>query len=389
MTVNEFINECNNFEYSKEYFDLYKEEQELNNLSVYMQSSYYTESSVENQKVMLEKKEEKESGFFRKIYEKVVSLFKNFWKWIKKFIFGFEEKSPAKQIQNDFEDIQEDIEKLKELGKRYYEDPSMYYKNFLNEVASTALRLYPSKRHTLLHNTHFENPTLRRTLRNVKHYEKLYREIQEKGLPLWFLDVCEIALSVPDDANQPAQLFFEIDRKNIPPKYDTYHILDIGYLLKELLGEKGPFRMEWFARVATAKSKTDISVKIGDKNAMERYLKVLDDTQQNLENALKEKRFSHISTRDLSILTKYIHSTIMFYRDVYMELMKDMKYLKRIIRVGIMAFGQPMRSLKDGVAPSDPTNDPHNRSSKELIENEKKNRTTVLKTYKNTFGKGE
>lgn len=25
MTVSEFINECNNFKYSKEYFDLYKE----------------------------------------------------------------------------------------------------------------------------------------------------------------------------------------------------------------------------------------------------------------------------------------------------------------------------------------------------------------------------
>ena len=59
MTLSNFLTDLENFPYSKEYFDLYKEEQELNNLSIYMQSSYYTESSVENQKVMLEKKEEK------------------------------------------------------------------------------------------------------------------------------------------------------------------------------------------------------------------------------------------------------------------------------------------------------------------------------------------
>ena len=387
MTVSEFINECNNFEYSKEYFDLYKEEQELNNLSVYMQSSYYTESSVENQKATSEKKEQKESGFFRKIYEKVVSLLKKFWNWIKSF-FGFGEKSPAKQIQKDLECIQGDIEKLKELGKQYYEDPSMGYYEFFNRVFIKVGFIPPDERHTLLHNVRFENPALRRTLRNIKYYDDLKREVEEKGLPLWFMDVCENAFLISKNANEKHEWFFRIKKENIPSKYDKHHILSMEDLKRRILKDKGQFKMERFVLETDMISRDSILIKIEDKNSMEDTINAMDTIQQNMEDALKEGKFSHIKTEDLSVLTKYIHSTVMFYRDVYMELVKDMKLLKRMVRVGMMTFSQSRGSLRDKTASSN-SKDMFGRTPEEVIEDKKKDRASFLKTYKDTFSKGE
>lgn len=101
MKVSEFIRECENFQYSKEYFDLYKEATELDVMNTWLEcqefkaahvedenfnESYFVESPAQ-EKVEEKKKEtdEKEEGFFKSIWSKIKSLFSRFWNWVKSF----------------------------------------------------------------------------------------------------------------------------------------------------------------------------------------------------------------------------------------------------------------------------------------------------------------
>ena len=101
MKVSEFIRECENFQYSKEYFDLYKEATELDVMNTWLEcqefkaahaedenfnESYFVESPAQ-EKVEEKKTEtdEKEEGFFKSIWTKIKSLFSRFWNWVKSF----------------------------------------------------------------------------------------------------------------------------------------------------------------------------------------------------------------------------------------------------------------------------------------------------------------
>ena len=107
MTVQEFITECENYQYSREYYDLYKEASELEVAEVWLEcqaaSSYYEENfneftdsylieAASKDKVtdVTEGLKAKEAGFFKKIgnriariWNAIISFFKRIWNKIR------------------------------------------------------------------------------------------------------------------------------------------------------------------------------------------------------------------------------------------------------------------------------------------------------------------
>lgn len=126
MKLSEFIRECNNFEYSKEYFELYKEASEIELMEVWLEcqdaSLYNREEKIYNESYFLEadnsKKEDiqnrigkKKENFFKRIWKNIVGLFKRFWNWIKKFF-------TRNTVKHDIENAQEAIAKLAKNMKK-------------------------------------------------------------------------------------------------------------------------------------------------------------------------------------------------------------------------------------------------------------------------------
>ena len=102
MRLSTFLQSCENFQYSKEYFDLYKEAAELDLYDLYQET--YTES------VYTENTEKKE-GFFKKIWNGIISLLQKFWKWLKSFFVKNNDKDFQKKLQDALQGERERIRK--------------------------------------------------------------------------------------------------------------------------------------------------------------------------------------------------------------------------------------------------------------------------------------
>lgn len=105
MKVSQFITECENYSYSKEYFTLYKEACELDLAST---MGIYTEAT-----------EEKKEGFFKKIWNGIISLLKKFWNWIKSF---FTKNNPKDSIEKAQKAIEKERERSKLTTKKLEEE---------------------------------------------------------------------------------------------------------------------------------------------------------------------------------------------------------------------------------------------------------------------------
>lgn len=100
MKVSTFLQSCENFQYSKEYFDLYKEATELDLHHLYHE--VYTES------VYTENTEKKEN-FLKRIWNSIISLLKRFWKWVKSFFTKKDLKENLKKVKEDIKKEREEI----------------------------------------------------------------------------------------------------------------------------------------------------------------------------------------------------------------------------------------------------------------------------------------
>ena len=97
MTVNQFISECKSFPYSKEYFELYKEECELNIMNLY-NDNFYEDG---NDKDVKKKKE----GFFKNIWNTIKSLLTKFWNWLKSFFSSKKQDAAIKNTNKILETV--------------------------------------------------------------------------------------------------------------------------------------------------------------------------------------------------------------------------------------------------------------------------------------------
>lgn len=103
MKVSQFQKECETLPYSQIYFNLYKESTELDIIESYMESAYFQEAPVEQQKEIKQEAQEKQQGFFSNIWSKIKSLFIRFWNWVKSFFV-------KKKVENHIQQAQESIE---------------------------------------------------------------------------------------------------------------------------------------------------------------------------------------------------------------------------------------------------------------------------------------
>ena len=107
MKLSTFITECENYSYSKEYFTLYKEACELDLAST---MGIYTEAT-----------EEKKEGFFKRIWNGIISLLKKFWNWLKSF---FVKNNPKDSIEAAQKAIEEERKKYKSSTAKLEEEIS-------------------------------------------------------------------------------------------------------------------------------------------------------------------------------------------------------------------------------------------------------------------------
>ena len=100
MKMSQFIMECENFEHSKEYFDIYKEACELDLADLWLEQqyfadvtkkegifteSYFMEAAADAQKKEVEENSNKKSeGFFKKIFNVVLNAIVRFLTWVGK-----------------------------------------------------------------------------------------------------------------------------------------------------------------------------------------------------------------------------------------------------------------------------------------------------------------
>ena len=120
MTINDFLEYCENFTSSKEYFDLYKEATELDVSELWLEhqcyldlqdktdenfnESYYVEAaSAETEENIAKNTEEKKDGFFKNIWKKIKSIFNS--------ILGFF-KGIWQKITGKTEDIKDSIDTM-------------------------------------------------------------------------------------------------------------------------------------------------------------------------------------------------------------------------------------------------------------------------------------
>lgn len=121
-------------DFSKESFELYKEQKELDVLYQYMESVYYKEAGVEEQKKVQEKVEKKEENIFKRIWNKIKSLCLKLWNWIKKKFFNLKNKFYMKMEDVTLKQIREIAEFVKTQGfphinlMDYYLRPSFIIK---------------------------------------------------------------------------------------------------------------------------------------------------------------------------------------------------------------------------------------------------------------------
>ena len=114
MDLREYVEYCRNFEYSKDFYNLYKEASEIDLATIYTESQsammdyptmfegvsaqYLMEKSEEKAEEVKEKTGEKKEGFFRKIWGYIVKAWNaviSFFKGIKNKLFG--KKDDAKK----------------------------------------------------------------------------------------------------------------------------------------------------------------------------------------------------------------------------------------------------------------------------------------------------
>lgn len=89
MKVSEFLQECDNFAYSKEYFELYKEASELE--VMYLYDDVFSEAAGTKQQTAQTIKT-KEDGFIKKIWKNIVSILQRFWNWVSSFFKSDKQK---------------------------------------------------------------------------------------------------------------------------------------------------------------------------------------------------------------------------------------------------------------------------------------------------------
>ena len=127
MKLSEFITECDNFEYSKEYFELYKEACELDVMELWLEcqdaslynqeeniyeESYFMEADESKKEDIQNKVDTKKENFFKRIWKNIVSLFRRFWNWVKSF---FSKNTLKEDIQKTQEASTKAAEHIKQI----------------------------------------------------------------------------------------------------------------------------------------------------------------------------------------------------------------------------------------------------------------------------------
>ena len=166
MKVSQFQKECEVFPYSQTYFSLYKESTELDIMESYMESVYFQEAPVEQQKEIQQEAKEKQQGFFSNIWSKIKSLFLRFWNWVKSFFV-------KKKVENHIQQAQESIElsyarqkqELEELIKQQELDAEEQEK--AKKIADEVLKQKEEETLKQAFDKAAENPVVKKATENI------------------------------------------------------------------------------------------------------------------------------------------------------------------------------------------------------------------------------
>ena len=343
MKVSEFINECNNFKYSKEYFDLYKEESEINVLNLYIESYYYTEdaANVEETKKTVEKKEE---GFFKSIWNKIKSLLTKFWNWVKSF-FTKKKNDVTKEAMT----LSDAVEKVKSsLISRGIEEKeaSLEVDSYLTAACADVVSKLTEEEKQIINSINRSELTnlgnnIKASVSNDR--EKEYAEsslvfeesVKKSNVPKW-LEYCinnsqkQMGTSVK---NNKTSLYISIPQNKLDVKY-KHKIGSIKNILKlnEFLKESETFDKSFISRL-------NLLYKAAIMNPVTIYL--FGTGNDNFDNDMDGLKRKNISISDniyrnnksrelmgrLNDITILISQTVKFHNEAYVVIKK---YIKRI-----------------------------------------------------------
>ena len=157
MTFKDFIYECENYEYSNEYYDIMKESAEISLMENYLDnqrflqesvipdsiSEGYFSESVDNDKIqqIMEAAEEKKKNLFKRIWEKIINALEVVLNFFKKLFNknNQNDKVTLKNIYDECDVTEEEIDNIfKKLG---IDGTTIDYKNsFIKSCFNEAIK---------------------------------------------------------------------------------------------------------------------------------------------------------------------------------------------------------------------------------------------------------